>query len=159
MVKATFAAGCFWNVQAAFRQVEGVLSTRVGYIGGQMEKPTSRDVSGGGTGHLEAVEIRFDPRKTTYADLLEVFFQVHDPTEFGHQGPEADHPYRSAVFYHDDDQRNEAISAKILLERSGRLKGPLATQILPATTFWEAESQNRQVLESDGDTNRPADRP
>lgn len=150
MTKATFAAGCFWGVEAAFRQFDGVLSTRVGYTGGQAERPSYEEVCSGLTGHAEAVEVRFDPSKTNFGDLLDLFWQVHDPTQANRQGPDVGHQYRSVIFYHDDDQRNEAIAAKIKLERSGRLKHIVATEILPAAAFWEAEAYHQQYLEKTG---------
>lgn len=148
MAKATFAAGCFWSVEAAFRQIKGVISTRVGYTGGHAESPSYQEVCLGETGHVEAVEVRFDPVRTNFQELLEVFWQVHDPSS--DPKPGATHSYRSVIFYHDSDQRNEALAAKIKLERSGRFKDDITTGILPATTFWEAEPHHQQYVEKNG---------
>ena len=150
MATATFGAGCFWGVEAAFRQVDGVLSTRVGYIGGQTEMPTYKDICTDKTGHAEAVEVEFDPTRLSYEDILYVLWENHDPTQKNRQGPDEGSQYRSAIFYHDDDQRNEAIASKIKLERGDRHKESVVTEIVPAGMFWEAEEYHQQYLEKRG---------
>jgi len=131
MAKATFAAGCIWGVEAAFQCLHGVLGTRVGYTESRPDH-SSADVGTLVCGHVKAVEVRFDPAATSYAELLEVFWQSHDPSETHHQQDRPGQMARSMIFYHDSDQRNEALAAKIMLERSGRFKDGIATAILPA---------------------------
>ena len=147
---ATFAAGCFWGVEAAFRAVDGVTATAVGYIGGATDRPTYEDVCGGRTGHAEAVEVQFDPDRASYEQLLEVFFACHDPTTLNRQGPDVGTQYRSAVFYHDAAQQTAAAEAKQKLEDAGRLSGPIVTEITPAPTFFRAEAYHQQYLEKRG---------
>lgn len=148
--KATFAAGCFWGVEAAFRQVRGVLATRVGYTGGHLFEPTYKDVCSGRTGHAEAVEVTFDPDKVSYEELLDVFWANHDPTTRNRQGPDIGHQYRSAIFPHDDEQGKAAVVSKERLEASGKLRRPIVTEITPASTFWQAEEYHQQYLEKRG---------
>lgn len=148
--KATFAAGCFWGVEAAFRQVEGVTATAVGYSGGTTERPTYQDVCTGRTGHAEAVEVTFDPGRVSYDELLDVFWASHDPTQRDRQGPDVGTQYRSAVFVHDDEQKAAALASRERLERSGRLRRPVATEITPASTFWRAEDYHQRYLEKRG---------
>ncbi len=150
MEKATFAAGCFWGVEAAFRQVEGVVSTRVGYVSGDFEDPTYEDVCAGITGHAEAVEVEFDPAKVSHDDLLGVFWENHDPTTLNRQGPDVGTQYRSAIFFHDSQQQCAAIASKEKLERSGRYRAPIVTEIGPATEFYPAEDYHQQYLEKRG---------
>jgi peptide-methionine (S)-S-oxide reductase len=150
MAKATFAAGCFWGVEATFRQLPGVTSTRVGYIGGQTEKPTYKDVCTDRTGHAEAVEVEFDPARVKYADLLKVFWENHDPTQLNRQGPDWGTQYRSAIFYHSPEQAAEAQASKESLEKARRYSKPIVTQIVPAVTFHEAEDYHQQYLEKRG---------
>ncbi len=150
MAKATFAAGCFWGVEATFRALPGVNSTRVGYIGGKTENPTYKDVCTDTTGHAEAVEIDYDPSKLSYDKLLEVFWENHDPTQVNRQGPDFGKQYRTAIFFHDAEQEAEAKASKEKLGASGRYSKPIATQIVPATTFWEAEDYHQQYLEKRG---------
>jgi peptide-methionine (S)-S-oxide reductase len=145
--KATFAAGCFWGVEAAFRRVPGIVSTRVGYTGGETENPTYEDVCTGTTVHAEAVEVTFDPAKVTYAELLDVFWASHDPTTPNRQGPDVGDQYRSALFVHGPEQEAEARASKDKLERSGRLRGPIVTQIAPAAAFYPAEDYHQQYFE------------
>lgn len=150
MAKATFAAGCFWGVEAIFRQIRGVNATRVGYTGGTLPSPTYEDVCTDRTGHAEAVEVDFDPTKVGYSELLDVFWQNHDPTQVNRQGPDWGTQYRSAIFFHDAEQEAAARVSKEKLERSGRFNKPLATQIVPAATFYEAEDYHQQYLEKRG---------
>ena len=148
--KATFAAGCFWGVEADFRMVEGVTATRVGYIGGRTENPTYKDVCGHGTGHAEAVEVTYDPDRVSYDRLLAVFWEGHDPTQVNRQGWDVGDQYRSAIFFHDDEQRDAALASKQQLETDGVHRKPIATVIEPAVTFWEAEDYHQQYLEKRG---------
>lgn len=144
--KAIFAGGCFWGVEYHFQHAKGVISTRVGYTGGYTEHPTYKDVCSGRTGHAEAVEVTFDPAQTTYEDLAKLFFEIHDPTEVNRQGPDIGLQYRSAVFYLDDNQK--AIAEKLI----GLLKNKgykVATQVVPATTFWPAEDYHQQYYEKE----------
>jgi peptide-methionine (S)-S-oxide reductase len=147
---ATFGAGCFWGVEAAYRQVPGVLSTRVGYLGGTMENPTYRDVCSGRTGHAEVVEVSYDPSRLTYDDLLTVFWENHDPTTLNRQGPDVGEQYRSAVFYHDDEQKAAAEASKEERDKSGKYRRPIVTEITPASSFYEAEDYHQQYLEKRG---------
>jgi peptide-methionine (S)-S-oxide reductase len=147
---ATFGAGCFWGVEAAYRQIPGVLSTRVGYLGGTMENPTYKDVCSGRTGHAEAVEVTYDPARLTYDDLLTVFWENHDPTTLNRQGPDVGVQYRSAIFYHDDEQKAAAEASKAERDRSGRYRRPIVTEITPASQFYEAEDYHQQYLEKRG---------
>lgn len=148
--KATFGAGCFWHVEAAFRKVKGVVSTRVGYMGGSTEAPTYRDVCSHTTGHAEVVEVSFDPSVVSYEKLLDVFWDEHDPTTPGRQGADVGDQYRSVIFYHDLRQRDEARASKEKLSASGRFASPIVTIIEPASTFWMAEEYHQQYLEKRG---------
>jgi peptide-methionine (S)-S-oxide reductase len=150
MAKATFAAGCFWGVEATFRQLPGVISTRVGYTGGNSQNPTYKDVCTDRTGHAEAVEIDYDPAKLSYDQLLEVFWENHDPTQLNRQGPDWGAQYRSAIFFHSPEQEAEAKASKEKLAKSGRYSKPIVTQIVPAVTFYEAEDYHQQYLEKRG---------
>jgi len=150
MAKATFAAGCFWGVEATFRQLPGVISTRVGYLGGKTTNPTYKDVCTDATGHAEAVEVDYDPAKLPYSKLLEVFWENHDPTQLNRQGPDWGTQYRSAIFFHSPEQEAEAKASKQALENSGRFRKPIVTQIVPAATFYEAEDYHQQYLEKRG---------
>ena len=148
--KATFAAGCFWGVEAAFRQIKGVVSTQVGYTGGRTQNPSYEDVCTDRTGHAEAVEVTYDPSKVRYEDLLTVFWKNHDPTTPNRQGPDVGEQYRSAIFYHSPEQEQAARASKEKLEKSGRFSRPIVTQIVPAVTFYEAEDYHQQYLEKRG---------
>jgi len=150
MATATFAAGCFWGVEAAFRQVPGVTATRVGYTGGTTTNPTYKQVCTDRTGHAEAVEVTYDPARVPYDDLLRVFWENHDPTQRNRQGPDVGTQYRSAIFYHDPEQEAAARASQERLERSGAHKRPIVTEILPAGTFYPAEDYHQQYLEKRG---------
>jgi peptide-methionine (S)-S-oxide reductase len=145
---ATFAAGCFWGVEAAFRQIPGVIDAVSGYIGGKTESPTYRDVCSHGTGHAEAVEVTFDPSKVTYAQLLNAFWSLHDPTQVNRQGPDVGDQYRSAVFTYSDEQQREALASRDAEQASH--KRPIATQILPAPKFFKAEEYHQRYFEKNG---------
>lgn len=147
---ATFAAGCFWGVEAAFRQVPGVVSTTVGYTGGTRDDPSYRQVCTGRTGHAEAVQVVYDPERVSYDDLLVVFWDNHDPTTPNRQGPDVGTQYRSAVFVHDDEQRASATGSRDELDASRRFRRPIVTEIAAASTFWPAEDYHQQYLEKRG---------
>lgn len=152
MAKATFAAGCFWGVESAFQQVAGVKSTTVGYTGGTLKNPSYEDVCTGRTGHAEAVEIEYDPAVVSYEKLLSVFWKIHDPTTLNRQGPDIGTQYRSAIFYHNSEQKEGAITSKESLEQSGFYKRPLVTEIVPASKFYRAEEYHQRYLEKRGKT-------
>jgi len=146
--KATFGAGCFWGVEAAFRQIEGVTRTRVGYTGGTLDNPTYEDVCSHTTGHAEVVEVTYDPERVSYDELLEVFWRKHDPTQLNRQGWDIGDQYRSVVFFYDGGQQEAALQSKAR-EQSNR-PAPIVTQIEPAETFYEAEDYHQQYLEKRG---------
>ena len=150
MAKADFAAGCFWGVEAAFRQVEGVLDTAVGYSGGRLENPSYEDVCSGRTGHAETVEVDYDPARVSYEKLVDVFWENHDPTTLNRQGPDVGEQYRSAIFFHTPEQQAAATASKERLEKSGQYKRPIVTQIQPASKFWRAEEYHQRYLEKHG---------
>ena len=150
MAKATFAAGCFWGVEATFRQLPGVISTSVGYIGGKTANPTYKEVCTDTTGHAEAVEVEYDPAKLSYDRLLEVFWENHDPTQVNRQGPDFGTQYRTAIFFHTPEQEAAAKASKEALEKSHRYSKTIATQIVPAVTFYMAEDYHQQYLEKRG---------
>lgn len=146
--KAIFAAGCFWGVEAAFRQVPGVLDAVSGYIGGTTENPTYRQVCGRSTGHAEAVEVTYDPSRVTYGQLLDVFWQIHDPTQLNRQGPDVGDQYRSAIFTHGDEQQREAEASRD--REQAKHRKPIVTQILSAPKFWPAEDYHQRYFEKNG---------
>ncbi len=148
--KATFAAGCFWGVEAEFRQIPGVVSTSVGYTGGHTENPTYKQVCTDRTGHAEAVEVVYDPSRVSYQQLLKVFWENHDPTTLNRQGPDIGSQYRSAVFYHTPEQQAAAEASKEELERSGRYRRSIVTQIVAAPGYYPAEDYHQQYLEKRG---------
>src|ERR1043166_2711924 len=150
MEKATFGAGCFWGVEAAFRQVKGVLSTTVGYSGGHFPNPTYKDVCSGRTGHAEVVQVEYDPARVSYDDLLNVFWENHNPTTLNRQGPDVGAQYRSAIFFHTPEQEAAARESKEQLARSGRFSRPIVPQIEPAKPFYRAEEYHQQYLEKRG---------
>ena len=148
--KATFAAGCFWGVEASFRRARGVTATAVGYEGGHLENPGYRDVCSDRTGHAEVVEIEYDPEVIPYEELLDIFWSCHDPTTHNRQGPDFGSQYRSAIFYHEPEQQTAARVSQEKLEASGHHSSPIVTEIVPATTFYRAEECHQQYLEKRG---------
>ena len=151
--KATFAAGCFWGAEAAFRKVDGVIFTQVGYTGGHTKNPTYEDVCTDKTGHAEAVEVTYDPVKVSYEQLLDVFWRIHDPTTLNRQGPDVGTQYRSAVFYHNKQQESAARASKRKLQQSSRFNKPIVTEITPAAKFYRAEEYHQRYLEKCGRSN------
>lgn len=147
MERATFAAGCFWGVEAEFRKLKGVTSTTVGYTGGDLRDPTYFDVCTGATGHAEAVQVEFDPAKISYQQLLGTFWSIHDPTSMNRQGADVGSQYRSAIFFHTPEQEVAARRGKELLEASSRYGRPVTTQIGPATAFYRAEEYHQRYFE------------
>ena len=148
--KATFGAGCFWGVEAAFQRVPGVIDTAVGYSGGETQNPTYKDVCTDETGHAEVVQITFDPTKVSYEQLLDVFWQAHDPTQANRQGPDFGTQYRTAIFFHSAEQEIAAKKSRTALEATGKFKRPIATEITPASTFYRAEEYHQKYLQKRG---------
>ena len=147
---ASFAAGCFWGVEARFREVEGVLDAVSGYMGGHTQNPSYQDICRGDTGHAEAVQVNFDDEQVSYHDLLDLFFDLHNPTTLNRQGPDFGSQYRSAVFWHDEEQRT-AIEQKISeVNASGKWPGPVVTQLAKAPEFWRAEEYHQRYFEKNG---------
>lgn len=147
MNKATFAAGCFWGVEEKFRLLEGVIDTAVGYMGGSLDHPTYQLVCSGCSGHAEVVDLKFDPARISYRQLLERFFAIHNPTTLNRQGWDIGPQYRSAVFYHDESQRREAEAQKAAINASGRFDDPVVTEIVPAMPFWRAEEYHQRYIQ------------
>lgn len=150
MAIATFAAGCFWGVESTFAEVQGVLSTAVGYMGGNKEQPTYQEVCTGNTLHAEVVQVEYDPGQVDYEQLLNVFWQCHNPTTRNRQGPDVGTQYRSAIFYHDDTQKAVAEISRKALDDSGVLPSPVVTEIVPVATFWRAEEYHQQYFAKKG---------
>ncbi|MDG6224709.1 MAG: peptide-methionine (S)-S-oxide reductase MsrA [Candidatus Thermoplasmatota archaeon] len=146
--RATFAAGCFWGVEESFANLFGVISTQVGYSGGNVADPTYRDVCRGDTGHAEAVEVMFDPNVVSYEDLLDHLFSIHDPTTPNRQGPDVGHQYRSAIFYHDEAQKQKALKA--IDGHCNDFARPIVTEIAPAGPFYRAEEYHQRYLAKNG---------
>ncbi|RMD91715.1 MAG: peptide-methionine (S)-S-oxide reductase [Calditrichaeota bacterium] len=142
--KATFAAGCFWGVEAAFADLPGVHATTVGYMGGSVENPTYEQVCTDKTGHAEVVQVEFDPNEISYDALLEVFWKIHDPTQLNRQGPDVGTQYRSAIFYHNAEQEARARASKKQLEEARRYPRPIVTEITPASEFYRAEAYHQK---------------
>jgi methionine-S-sulfoxide reductase len=140
---AIFAGGCFWCTEHAYRDLNGVLEVVSGYTGGHIENPSYSEVCAGGTGHTEAIRIRFDPARASFSDLLEIFWRSIDPTDSGGQFSDRGEQYRTVIFYHDEDQKKEAEASKKALEASGRFEHPIVTEILPAATFYPAEEYHQ----------------
>jgi peptide-methionine (S)-S-oxide reductase len=149
--RATFGAGCFWGVEAAFARTPGVISTAVGYSGGTVDDPGYRLVCTGTTGHAEVVQVEYDPTAISYEKLLEVFWDSHDPTQLNRQGPDHGTQYRSVIFTHDEAQRAAAEASKARLQTSGRYARPVVTAIEPARPFWRAEEYHQKYLEKRGE--------
>ena len=151
MEKATFAAGCFWGVQATFLQLEGVIKTQVGYAGGHKINPSYQDVSADTTGHAEALEITFDPDILSYKELVEIFFRLHDPTQLNRQGPDIGSQYRSVIFYHTPEQKKTAEEIKIKFQNSEKYLGrKIVTEITPGSKFYRAEEYHQRYFEKNG---------
>ena len=148
--KATFGAGCFWGVEAAFRQIKGVVSTAVGFSGGNYDNPSYHDVCTGRTGHAEVVEVTYDPARVSYEDLLKVFWENHNPTTLNRQGWDVGTQYRSAIYFHNATQEAAARASKEQLEKSGKYRKPIVTEVTPASTFYMAEDYHQQYLEKRG---------
>ena len=150
MEKATFAAGCFWGIEAEFRQINGVVSTQVGYTGGTLENPTYYDVCSDRTRHAEAVEVEFDPALISFEELLKAFWAIHDPTTVNRQGPDVGSQYRSAIFFHTPEQEAAARASKEKLQTDGRYSRPIATEIAAASRFYRAEEYHQRYFEKQG---------
>lgn len=150
MASATFGAGCFWGVEAAFRQVQGVTSTAAGYAGGHVARPSYELVCSGRTGHAEVVQVTYDPARVTYDALLDVFWECHDPTQHNRQGPDIGSQYCSVIFTHDQEQAAAAAASKARLEESGRYRRQIRTRIEPLEAFWRAEPDHQQYFEKRG---------
>ena len=151
MAKATFAAGCFWGVEAEFRRLKGATSTQVGYTGGHTNDPNYKQVCTDGTGHAEAVEVDYDPAQISYDALLNAFWAMHDPTTMNRQGPDVGSQYRSVIFFHTPEQEATAKASRDKLAASGKFKRPIVTEIVPAGKFWRAEDYHQQYLEKRGE--------
>jgi len=147
---ATFAAGCFWGVEAKFRMIPGVEDALVGYSGGKTENPSYKEVCTDTTGHAEVVQVTFDPKKVSYETLVEAFWHMHDPTQVNRQGPDFGTQYRTAIFVHSPEQEAAAKKSKAALEASGKFRKPIATEITPAGPFWKAEDYHQRYLEKHG---------
>ena len=145
--KATFGAGCFWQVEAAYRSLPGVVTTSVGYMGGHFANPCHLDVVARITGHAEVAQLEYDPTCISYAELLAKFWAIHDPTSLNRQGPDRGEQYRSVIFYHTPHQRQLAIAAKRELDASGQYDKPIVTQIQPATDYWLAAAEHQQYFQ------------
>lgn len=150
LAKATFGAGCFWHVEQVFSRIPGVVSTAVGYMGGDLPFPTYEEVCTDRTGHAEVVEVTFDPARVTYGELLEIFWSLHDPTTPNRQGPDIGSQYRSVIFFHSPGQQAAAVASKKLLEQSGKIKRPIVTEITPAGPFYRAEEYHQHYLDRHG---------
>ncbi len=148
---ATLAGGCFWGVEEILRQLKGVVETTVGYTGGSLENPNYNRVKQGNTGHVEGIQIIFDPQTLSYEDLLKYFFRLHDPTTKNRQGNDTGSQYRSAIFYHSEIQRQTALRVKEIIEQSGKWKAPIVTQIIPASPFYPAEEYHQKYLQKNPD--------
>ena len=147
---ATFGAGCFWGIEAGFRNIQGVVDAAVGYSGGHKENPTYEDVCTDETGHAEVVQVTFDPSKLSYEKLLDAFWQMHDPTQVNRQGPDFGSQYRSAIFVHSPEQKAAAEKSKAALQTSGKFRKPIATEITAAGPFYRAEEYHQRYLEKTG---------
>ena len=149
-MKATFGAGCFWHVEDLLSKTKGVHSTQVGYIGGQLPNPTYEEVCTDKTGHAEAVQVEYNPDEISYEDLVEIFWKNHNPTTLNRQGPDMGIQYRSAIFYHDDAQKEIAEKSKQTLDKSGQYENPIVTEIVPAPIFYKAEEYHQKYFKKHG---------
>ncbi len=149
-MKATFGAGCFWHVEDMLSKTKGVKSTKVGYIGGQLPNPTYEEVCTDNTGHAEAVEVEYDPDEISYEELLDVFWNNHNPTTLNRQGPDMGIQYRSAIFYHNDEQKEIAEKSKQTLDKSGQFENSIVTEIVPSPTFYKAEEYHQKYFKKHG---------
>ena len=149
-MKATFAAGCFWHVEDLFRKTKGVKSTKVGYTGGSLANPTDEEVCTDRTGHAEAVEVDYDPTEISYEELLDVFWNNHDPTSLNRQGPDVGIQYRSSIFFHDESQKQTAEKSKEYLDSSGKFSKKIVTEISPAPEFFKAEEYHQKYFQKHG---------
>ena len=147
---ASFAAGCFWGVEARFRELEGVVDAISGYMGGHTENPTYKEVCGGQSGHAETVQVTFDDEQVTYAQLLDLFFDMHNPTTLNRQGPDFGSQYRSAVFWHNEEQQSAARQKIAEIDVSDKWSDPVVTQLVPAGIFWPAEEYHQRYFEKNG---------
>jgi peptide-methionine (S)-S-oxide reductase len=147
---ASFAAGCFWGVEARFRELTGVVDAAVGYMGGETDNPVYRQVCSGNTGHAESVQLMFDDTKVSYAELLDAFFAMHNPTTRDRQGPDFGSQYRSAIFWHDSEQQKEAENKMAAVDASGKWPDPVVTQLAEAGKFWRAEEYHQRYIEKKG---------
>ncbi len=150
MEKATFGAGCFWGVEEAFRKIKGVEKTTVGYMGGNLKNPTYGDVCTDKTGHAEVIQIEYDPKKVSYEELLEIFWDLHDPTQLNRQGPDFGKQYRSVIFHHNEQQKKIAEKSKDKLAKSQKYSKPIATEITKAGEFYKAEEYHQKYLQKKG---------
>ena len=150
MAKATFGAGCFWGVEAAFRQIEGVTDAATGYAGGTTDQPSYAEVCSHGTGHAEVVQVEYDPTRVSYEKLVDIFWRLHDPTQLNRQGPDVGDQYRSVIFFHTPEQEAAAKASMAKLEAAGSFNRPIVTVIEPAPTFWRAEESHQRYLEKHG---------
>ena len=150
MELATFGAGCFWDVEEAFRQIPGVIDTKAGFMGGTTKNPSYRDVCTDRTGHAEVVQITFDPSKVSYEKLLDAFWNLHDPTTLNRQGPDVGTQYRSVIFYHSPEQETRARMSLATQQSSSRFKRPIVTQLVPASDFYVAEEYHQRYLQKQG---------
>jgi peptide-methionine (S)-S-oxide reductase len=153
--EATFAAGCFWHVEDTFMQVKGVVMTEVGFMGGKTSNPSYKQVCTKTTGHAEVVHLLYDPGLVSYEQLLEVFWNIHDPTQVNRQGPDVGDQYRTGIFFYDEEQRSQAEASKARLQSSGKFKRPIATEITKASTFWKAEEYHQKYFQKNGISHCP----
>jgi peptide-methionine (S)-S-oxide reductase len=149
-LKATFGAGCFWHVEDLFRKTKGVTSTKVGYTGGNLTNPTYEEVCTDKTGHAEAVEVEYDPNEISYDELLEIFWNNHDPTSLNRQGPDVGIQYRSSIFFHDESQKQTAQKSKEKLNSSGKFSKSIVTEIVPSPEFYKAEEYHQKYFQKHG---------
>lgn len=148
--QATFAAGCFWGIEAEFRKLPGIVDAAVGYMGGHVDSPTYKQVCTDATGHAEVVHLEYDPEQVSYEQLLDTFWRIHDPTQVNRQGPDFGSQYRTAIFYHTPEQKVAAERSKSALDASGTHPRAVATEVTEAGTFWRGEEYHQQYLAKRG---------